>query len=264
MAPLERGRIFHHAAAAFVNGQPATEGVSMHLEEKLELMDKVLSDVAAEFEQELAIQVPLAWGSELQSLRTDLRGLVREMEREQEWTPIAAELSFGMAEATGGDLQSLVQPIDIDGLVLLRGAIDRVDKHARGPLRIVDYKTSPYLKADQPIVVHGGQVLQPLLYALAAHRIFNLQVKGGRLVYATTRGRYRSHSIELSPANEQALRTVIDRINTAILDGFLPAAPIEKACERCDYRRVCGPYEEERQRRKKDKLAPLQELRKMA
>ena len=32
----------------------------------------------------------------------------------------------------------------------------------------------------------------------------------------------------------------------ALSDGFLPAAPAEGDCEWCDYRRVCGPYEETR------------------
>ena len=44
--------------------------------------------------------------------------------------------------------------------------------------------------------------------------------------------------------------------------GFLPAAPAKDACRWCDYRPVCGPYEEQRVRRKpKDRLADLQRLR---
>jgi RecB family exonuclease len=252
MDPLQRGRLFHRAAALFVQAQPA----SLDLKAKLDLMDTILSEVAAEFEEELAIQVPLAWKAELESLRTDLRGLIREMEREPDWAPVAAELAFGLGD-------DAPEPIELPGLVRLRGAIDRVDQHEHNQLRVVDYKTGAYLKADRPIVVHGGEVLQPLLYSMAAARFFNAPVRGGTLLYATVKGRYRSHSIELSPANEEALRTCLGHINSAILNGQLPAAPVAEACTGCDYRRVCGPYEQERQHRKKDKLAALDEMRRM-
>jgi hypothetical protein len=35
-------------------------------------------------------------------------------------------------------------------------------------------------------------------------------------------------------------------IGKALADGFLPAAPGTRECEYCDYRRVCGPYENTR------------------
>jgi hypothetical protein len=35
--------------------------------------------------------------------------------------------------------------------------------------------------------------------------------------------------------------------------GFLPAFPAKDACRWCDYRPVCGPWEEERTRRKRDR-----------
>ena len=49
----------------------------------------------------------------------------------------------------------------------------------------------------------------------------------------------------------------------------MPAAPDERECTYCDYRRVCGPYEETRVQRKngadkvKLRLNDLVELRKM-
>jgi len=35
-------------------------------------------------------------------------------------------------------------------------------------------------------------------------------------------------------------------VDGALGAGFLPAAPDLRECEWCDYRRVCGPYEERR------------------
>jgi hypothetical protein len=59
---------------------------------------------------------------------------------------------------------------------------------------------------------------------------------------------------------------VADVVGRALTDGFLPAAPVERACTWCDYRPVCGPYEEVRLKRKpKDRLgiAALTRLRGM-
>jgi hypothetical protein len=55
---------------------------------------------------------------------------------------------------------------------------------------------------------------------------------------------------------------VLRVIDLAIQNGFLAAAPDEDACDRCDYRAVCGPDVARRVRRKpQDKLADLLELR---
>ena len=42
----------------------------------------------------------------------------------------------------------------------------------------------------------------------------------------------------------------IDTIDAALREGFLPAAPDAGECRWCDYRRVCGPYEEQRVKNK--------------
>jgi ATP-dependent helicase/nuclease subunit B len=55
---------------------------------------------------------------------------------------------------------------------------------------------------------------------------------------------------------------VLVTIGHAIEEGFLPAAPQRGACALCDYRPVCGPYEEQRAKRKlPDRLDALVQLR---
>ena len=43
---------------------------------------------------------------------------------------------------------------------------------------------------------------------------------------------------------------VLEVIDGAIVNGFLPAAPREDGCKNCEFLPVCGPYEEERVREK--------------
>ncbi|MGH8010897.1 MAG: PD-(D/E)XK nuclease family protein, partial [Candidatus Binataceae bacterium] len=48
----------------------------------------------------------------------------------------------------------------------------------------------------------------------------------------------------------EAAGTFARVLGAALEEGFLPAAPADGECRFCDYRRVCGPYEEERLKHK--------------
>ena len=53
---------------------------------------------------------------------------------------------------------------------------------------------------------------------------------------------------------------VVATVGRALDGGFLPAAPAKDGCRYCDYRRVCGPYEETRWHRKPANEPRIQEL----
>jgi hypothetical protein len=53
---------------------------------------------------------------------------------------------------------------------------------------------------------------------------------------------------------------VLQVVDRAIESGFLAAAPTEEACERCDYRTVCGPNVFNRVRRKPQDVHTLADL----
>ena len=82
------------------------------------------------------------------------------------------------------------------------------------------------------------------------------------IVHCTTRGGFKEVEVSLRPGARSSAHQVLETIDRHIEEGFLPAAPAEGACRFCDYRLVCGPYEERRiQRKKKDRLEPLIRLR---
>ena len=87
-----------------------------------------------------------------------------------------------------------------------------------------------------------------MLYALALEKLFPGATVDGRpalLLHAARRLHARSTSRSTTSARDgrDARR---DTLGDAIAQGFLPAAPAKDACEYCDYRPVCGPYEEQR------------------
>src|SRR5262249_24945029 len=108
-----------------------------------------------------------------------------------------------------------------------------------------------------------GEVLQPVLYAQAAEAVLGMPAESARLFYCTERGGYRAVDVPFNDDSKKALDRIVETIDESLAKGFIPAAPREAACTWCDYKVVCGPYEEMRTRRKpKDRLTALEEIRK--
>ncbi len=149
--------------------------------------------------------------------------------------------------------------------VLVRGSMDLVERHrSRGVLRITDHKTGK--PPDRlPASIGGGSALQPVLYGLAAEQLWNTRAESGRLFFCTQRGAFTEVEIALSEGTRDRFRRALAVIDWSIETGFLPAAPQTDACDHCDYRPVCGPYELQRVQKFKsqDELEPLLDIRRM-
>ncbi|HVS13309.1 MAG TPA: PD-(D/E)XK nuclease family protein [Thermoanaerobaculia bacterium] len=268
--PLTRGSIFHQMQfelSSALREADLLPVVPERIGEILDRADEVIERVAAQVEEELAPAIPRVWKGELDSLRNDLRGwLHRVAEEGAGWRPLHFELAFGLPPGADRDPASREEPVTVLGRARLRGAIDLVEIDGAGErLRVVDHKTGR-AREERDLVVGGGEVLQPLLYALAAEQILGeggrLQVVAGRLFYCTLRGGYRILEVPLDLRGRNAIGDVLEVVDGAFAAGFFPAAPREGACRWCDFRPVCGPHEELRVRRKeKVSLEALDELR---
>ena len=266
MDPLTRGALFHEVQFELFRKLkdsdllPVTPG---RLEKALDIADRMLDQVAAKFEDDLAPAIPRVWRSEVEDLRIDLRGWLKQVSDAQyEWRPIHFELAFGLALDEHRDPQSRKQEAVILKDIRLRGSIDLVERHAtRNVLRVTDHKTGK-APLNRPQHVGGGAILQPLLYALAAEELLGQPVESGALYFCTQRGDFSQVTIPLDNQSRDRLARVLDIIGHSIEDGFLPAAPQKGACTHCDYVAVCGPYEEQRARRKQqDRLDALTQIR---
>jgi CRISPR/Cas system-associated exonuclease Cas4 (RecB family) len=264
--PLTRGSIVHSAQFRILtelrrmNLLPVT---SENLSTVIPIADRVYDDVAGTYEEELAPAILRTWKNQIEDLRWDIRGWLREMSQpiNAGWIPRWFELSFGLPRDRESDADSQSEPIQLDGQVRVRGAIDMVEER-NGRIRVTDHKTGKALAQD-PGFTGKGEILQPVLYAQAAEVLLGKPVESARLSYCTERGGYSSVNVPINDQSRQALVAVITLIDRSIAEGFLPAAPREKACVYCDYRTICGPYEEVRVRRKaNDRLNLLDELRK--
>jgi ATP-dependent helicase/nuclease subunit B len=258
MDPLTRGALFHSAQFELFRELARSDPPRI-----LDLADQVLDRVAARYEDELAPAIPRVWKSEIENLRTDLRGWLQHVAAtESDWRPAHYEFGFGLTPNPDRDPASTGKDAVIFDGIRLRGSIDLIERNANNDtLRVTDHKTGRAPK-DRPQYVGGGAILQPLLYAHAAETLLGLSVISGRLFYCTQRGDFASIDIPLNDESRGRLRRVLATIDRSIQEGFLPAAPQTGACAMCDYSAVCGPYEESRVKRKQgDRLDPLIEIR---
>lgn len=214
------------------------------------LVNRVVQEQAARWREDLAPAIPKVWEHAIDELRVDVQTWLHRV-RESGWQPLHFEHEFGMRERP---------PVQLPSGLPLRGAIDAIEQSGSA-LRATDYKTGTAVLGER--VVGGGTFLQPVFYSLVLEQLFpGREILGGNAYYCTTRGEFSRSEVPLSADARAAAVAVQETISDAFAQGFFPAAPAEGACERCDFRSVCGPYEQERVARKdKTRLEPLSKLR---
>jgi hypothetical protein len=269
MDPLTRGRIFHDMQARFFRALAARGDLPVTaatLPAARGVLDDTIAAVAQHEYQELAPAVERVWSDEIAVIRRDLHAWLDFVAEDgAEWAPIHFELGFGSPPGER-DAASLAQPVPVGDGFKLRGAIDLIEEHRQTKvLRVTDHKTGRAPDRVDRVIVGGGTVLQPVLYALAVEAGLGRPVAGGRLFYCTSAGGFTPHTIPLTEQTRGMGLEVLEVIDRAVARGFLAAAPTADACSRCDFRPVCGPHVYERiQRKPQGELADLLALRSRA
>jgi ATP-dependent helicase/nuclease subunit B len=264
--PLQRGALIHDIQFALFarlrrDGLlPIRPGT---LDPAQSALDAVVAAVAARYHDDLAPAIERVWLDGIAAIGADLREWLRRASLDDSgFVPRHFELSFGLptrAADRSADPRSVPGAVGLDCGIELRGAIDLVESDASGRIRVTDHKTGR-CDGKPGQVVAGGTALQPLLYALAAEKIFagEAATTCGRLYFCTSRGGFAALEVPLDDRARAAARQLAETVGDALAQPFLPARPDKGACEYCDYRTVCGPHEERRTARKP--AAPLEPL----
>ena len=263
--PLQRGSLVHDVQFELFTRLGAREAplVAVDLDEARRRLDDVLDEVAERYREELAPAIERVWEDGIAAIRADLREWLRRAI--EEWSgsgyaPWRFELAFGLPLAAGiavhdRDAHSVEAPVALESGLRLRGSIDLVERRNRDgrvEIRVTDQKTGRDRIARNAIVA-GGESLQPVLYALAAEQLFpDAHVEAGRLSYCTAAGGFSLRDVALTDDARHAAEVLARTLEGALAPdaAFLPALPKERGCTWCDFRVVCGPYEEVRTRRK--------------
>lgn len=265
LGPLERGSLIHEVQFRLLGELRAAGELPLRatqLDTARDRLDAVLDTVATEYEDTLYPAIARVWADGIDAIRADLREWLRRMADDVQWIPRRFELAFGLDQKEGRDPASVDEPIALDIGIRVRGSIDLVEEGPGGTIRATDYKTGK-VAVERGSTIDGGKSLQPALYALALERMFpGAAVAGARLYYCTTRGDFTEITVNLDEGAREAAGVLARTLAFCLEQGFFPAAPAKDACKYCDYKRVCGPYEEMRLKKKDTKrLSQLTELR---
>jgi CRISPR/Cas system-associated exonuclease Cas4 (RecB family) len=269
LSPLQRGSLVHDVQFELLGRLRDAELLPVrkdNLKAARDQLDATLDGVARRYHEDLAPAIDRVWDDGVASIRADLREWLRRMsEDDSGFVPWRFELAFGLTRRRESDPHSVKAPLELECGLRLRGSIDLVERGPEHQLRVTDHKTGR-VRFEEGGLVGGGAALQPVLYALAAERLFaDTRVESGRLYYCTAAGGYEERVVPLDDPARRAADVVARTIGDALESGFFPAAPARHACRYCDYRLVCGPYEELRASRKPaGELAPLAALRELA
>jgi ATP-dependent helicase/nuclease subunit B len=267
MSPMQRGSLVHEIQFHLFRRLEA-EGLlpvtPANLDAVRDVLEAVIGEVAERFREDLAPAIERVWEAGIEGVRSDLREWLRKMsEDDSGYVPWRFELAFGLSGRRKRDRHSQLEPVELNAGMKLRGSIDLVERDGRGRLRVTDHKTGS-VRYKQGEVIAGGNMLQPVFYALAVEKLApGAEVTEGRLSYCTVNGGFEVRSVPLDAAARDAAKAVTEAVGKAVEEGFLPALPAPRACQFCDYAVVCGPYEELRTRRKPSNRASFETLQRL-
>jgi CRISPR/Cas system-associated exonuclease Cas4 (RecB family) len=172
------------------------------------------------------------------------------------WMPSLIEYGFGVPVDPTHDSDSIQEPVILPEGFKLHGVVDLIERK-QDMLRVTDSKTGRN-DTINGTVMGQGEKLQPVLYSLAVESARKATVAEARLSFSTTAGGFSQCVIPINEHSRNQGLEVLRIIDNAIAVAFLPPAPREKGCDYCDFRPVCGPYEQ-RRAAKKDPT-PLEDL----
>jgi DNA helicase-2/ATP-dependent DNA helicase PcrA len=118
---------------------------------------------------------------------------------------------------------------------LLRGRVDRVDRHPDGTFELIDYKTGR-AKTEQEL----REDVQLSVYQMGARESWGLETSAQSYFYVLTGERV---PVEHSEEELERVRATISEIAAGILKQRFEPTPSPDVCRFCDYRIICPAAE---------------------
>ncbi len=232
------GNIYHHILERVYREAPQP----LHLDGLLQTLERVAATVLAEAPRREGFRATAWWEHTRAEIVENLQATIRALEAlREDFTPHRFEAPFGMQGAPPLEVH------DENGDTFrLRGLIDRVDRDARGRIRIIDYKTAGPTTYKNRAVADGKRIQLPL-YALAARDALGLgePVDG---FYWHVRQAQASDLTLRGYGVAEAIQTAVDyaweAVRGARAGHFIPDPPRGGCPAYCPARAFCWHYRE--------------------
>jgi DNA helicase-2/ATP-dependent DNA helicase PcrA len=118
---------------------------------------------------------------------------------------------------------------------LLRGRVDRVDRHPDGSFELIDYKTGKAKTADEL-----REDVQLSVYQMGARESWRLETSAQSYFYVLTGEKV---PVEHSAEELDRVRAAVSEIAAGILKQHFEPTPSPDICRFCDYRIICPAAE---------------------
>lgn len=239
LTPADRGLAVHAVLERFLDevlvraeGPPPPEQAWTTVDHAR--IDDLAAEVCAEVERRGRAGRPLFWVRDRRRIAADLHHILdldSARRRQRRTRPVAAELAFGMRDATVEAAPFRL----LDGRVVrFRGSADRVDRAEGGALHVVDYKTggtrgAEKLSTEDPDL--RGTKLQLPVYALAARLqqgAPDASVHAGYW-FVSAKGRFAEHGYEVTGEVLASVGATLATIVDGIEAGVFPSRPTAHA-----------------------------------
>ena len=226
---LRRGSVLHRVyerslkearTRAIDYGEPAFEG----------LVRAILGEEVLRIARDIPTPSDVVRARQEEELAVDAESFVA-MIRDTAPSWIETELAFGFRG------EEPVPFASTSGPVMVRGAIDRLDR-VPGGLRVVDYKTGgTYGFGGKSGIYHGGRRLQHVIYTAVAGLLREGAAAAMEYHFPTRKGENRT--VPYSARDLVAGPELVSRLLDLVARGhFLPTDTADD-CRFCDYKPVC-------------------------
>jgi RecB family exonuclease len=243
--PRDFGSLLHRLFRRFMH-RLAERGETVDREHHEPFMEQLLAEEVDRQAEQLPPPNAAARRRDVDRLRTCARiFLAAEEQYGRDHTPAGFEVSFGRREPSHETLgQSDPVPMRLSDEVQFRlqGTIDRIDRGPNGAYTIWDYKTGSTYEFEEYDLFSGGKKLQWALYAHALAEITDEPVNRSGYFFPTAKT-YGQRMTQEMPGSEE-INHFLEPLFKMVERGYFLQAASEDHCQYCDYREICGDYDQ--------------------
>jgi RecB family exonuclease len=231
-----RGRLIHEILEQFYR-EAKLSGKS----DKLNLdnwkdLESFAQLLLSQFEHKQPTGVMMIWSREKRRIMESLERFFRfDIESRAGFVPTRFEWKFGDSD------HSIALEIDANLSIRLRGAIDRIDQHANGSLRILDYKSGKNYAGLRSDNLLSQRALQLHLYSDVAEQVLKQPVETAEYYFMRASDNESVTLARETAQNDDAkLRGILKVIISGMRSGNCYPYPDEDVCKHCRVRAACG------------------------
>ena len=215
----QRGQVLHDTFRRFMQEQPDPTGN----DGEARMLRNVLH---TRIDEEKGLMAPpngFIEDATRRSLEADALVFLRAEQNREEGEPHAFEWGFGlpMHRRKEQDEEAAASlAIDEETSLLLRGRIDRIDRHGDGAHSIWDYKSGSSYRYEETDPLQGGQTIQWALYAYALEEITETTVQQAGYFFTSTKEMGRRIAFSPAPYRNEVQAILAHLIEMARTGSF--------------------------------------------